>query len=115
MSQNLWGWVVFAWIVFSLWFAAKLFNNKQKKDNKVPSLGFYFLVLIPSILFGMVIIRLLNPEEVVVPPSSKYISPEEIREVDPCYFEVDTNYYDQCLLDNIDKYSDPYGDSGVRD
>jgi hypothetical protein len=115
MSDNLWGWIWIIWIVFSFWISAKLFNKKAKKDSKAPSLGYYFLILIPSIFLGIAALRILNPVEVYTPPPGRYISPEEIREVDPCYFEVDTNYYDECILDNIDKYSDPYGDSGARD
>ena len=115
MSDDLWGWIGIGWIVFSIWISAKLFNNKAKKENKVPSLGYFFLILIPSIFLGVTVLRILNPVEVYTPPPGRYISPEEIRAVDPCYFEVDTNYYDECLLDNIDKYVDPYGDTGSRD
>jgi hypothetical protein len=115
MHDDLWGWVVLAWIIFSFWLSARLFNKKAKTDSKMPSLGYYFLILIPSIFVGMVVIRILNPVEVITPTPGRYISPEEIRAVDPCYFEVDTNYYDECLLDNIDKYVDPYGDTGSRD
>ena len=115
MSDDLWGWIWIIWIIFSFWISAKLFNKKAKKDSKAPSLGYYFLILIPSIFLGIAVLRILNPVEVYTPPPGRYISPEEIREVDPCYFEVDTSYYDECLLDNIDKYSDPYGDSGARD
>jgi hypothetical protein len=73
---------------------------KKPISDKSKLVIWFFIFLISYLVW----VGYKNSQEVTKPVNNWSPSVSDILDANPCLSALDTNYYEQCLIDNADKY-----------